>query len=270
MPLLDIEEIQEFSPIFRGKIGKGIAEGLMHLLAIDKINRLYDSCSSLSDTQFTSAILERLGVRYEVINSHILSQLPAGPFITVSNHPYGSIDGIMLVDMIGSIRPDYKVMVNRFLSRIVPLEQNFIYVKPTGENRTVPEKESIMGIKATVAHIRSGHPLGLFPSGAVSDFSLKDGCIRDRQWQESAISLISRMNVPVIPIRFLDRNSSFYYGLGLIHWKIRLLRLPSEVFNKSGRRTRIKIGQVIQPEQLSGYRDLTALGEFLRNSVYNL
>jgi putative hemolysin len=158
-------------------------------------------------------------------------------------------------------------MVNRFLGSIEPLKDNFICVTPTIGERHAPSKDSIQGIKDAVAHIRRGGALGLFPSGAISDLSLKDGSIRDREWQEPVIRLIKKLNVPVVPVHFLDRNSAFYYSLGLIHWKIRLLRLPSEVFNKRGRTQRIAIGGIITPQQQSEFSDIREFSDFLRNKV---
>ena len=160
-------------------------------------------------------------------------------------------------------------MVNRFLGRIKALESNFICVTPNGSERSAPTKDSVQGIRDAIAHIRDGHPLGIFPSGAVSDLSIKDRCIRDRQWQEAVLRLIKKMNVPVVPVHFLDRNSNFYYSLGLIDWRIRLLRLPAEVFNKNGKKTRIAIGQIITPQQQEEIRDPEQFGLFLRNKVYN-
>lgn len=270
MPLLTIEELDRNSRLFRGKCGNDLARRLMGFLSIDRVNDLYDRNSDRKGPAFAGAVLKDIGVRYEIINPHILDQLPHGPFITISNHPYGGIDGLVLVDIFGHLYKDYKVMVNRFLGRIRTLEDNFICVTPTGKERTFPTDESISGIREAMRHIRNGHPLGIFPSGAVSDLSLKDACIRDREWQEPVIRLIRKLRVPVVPVAFLDRNSDFYYSLGLIDWKVRLLRLPSEVFNKEGKRTRVALGPVITPEKQAEYRDLNEFAEFLRVSVYNL
>ena len=269
MPLLTLNELEKATPLFRGKCGNALCRLLMSMLSIDKVNDLYDRNNSVNGPDFAKAVLEDIGVEYEVMNPEVLDNLPYGPFITISNHPYGHIDGVMLVDLFGHIRPDYKVMVNKFLGRIETLEDNFICVTPTGESRTVPTKESIQGIKDAVAHIRSGGVLGLFPSGAVSDLSLKDRCIRDREWQEAVIRLIKKLNVPIVPVHFIDRNSDFYYSLGLIDWKVRLLRLVAEVFNKKGKRTRIAIGDVISPEQQAEFTDIDKFGCYLRNKVYN-
>ena len=270
MPLLSIDELEKAAPIFRGAAGNAFGRMLMQILAVEKINDLYDRNIGFVGPDFARAVLKDIGVEYEVIGRERLEKLPDGPFITISNHPYGSIDGVMLVDLFGHIRPDFKVMVNRFLSRIGTLSDNFICVTPVGAERTAPTRDSIQGIKDSVAHVRGGHPLGLFPSGAVSDLSIKDRCIRDREWQEPVIRLIRKLNVPVVPVHFLDRNSDFYYSLGLIDWRVRLLRLPGEVFNKRGKRTRIAIGEIITPEVQKEFDDIGDFREFLRNKVYNL
>lgn len=270
MPLLSIDELEKAAPIFRGAAGNAFGRMLMQILAVEKVNNLYDRNIGFVGPDFARAVLKDIGVEYEVIGRERLEKLPDGPFITISNHPYGSIDGVMLVDLFGHIRPDFKVMVNRFLSRIGTLSDNFICVTPVGAERTAPTRDSIQGIKDSVAHVRGGHPLGLFPSGAVSDLSIKDGCIRDREWQEPVIRLIRKLNVPVVPVHFLDRNSDFYYSLGLIDWRVRLLRLPGEVFNKRGKRTRIAIGEIITPEVQKEFDDIGDFRDYLRNKVYNL
>ena len=270
MPLLSIDELEKAAPIFRGAAGNAFGRMLMQILAVEKVNNLYDRNIGFVGPDFARAVLKDIGVEYEVIGRERLEKLPDGPFITISNHPYGSIDGVMLVDLFGHIRPDFKVMVNRFLSRIGTLSDNFICVTPVGAERTAPTRDSIQGIKDSVAHVRGGHPLGLFPSGAVSDLSIKERCIRDREWQEPVIRLIRKLNVPVVPVHFLDRNSDFYYSLGLIDWRVRLLRLPGEVFNKRGKRTRIAIGETITPEVQKEFDDIGDFREFLRNKVYNL
>ena len=269
MPLLTIEELEKATPLFRGRVGRALCSSLMKILSVDKVNDLYDRHSEHRGPDFARDVLEDIGVKYEILNSHILENLPEGSFITISNHPYGHIDGIMLVDLFGHLRPDFKVMVNKFLARIETLGENFICVTPTGTERSGPTKDSIQGIKDAVAHVHSGHPLGIFPSGAVSDLNIKDRCIRDREWQEPVIRLIRKLNIPIVPVHFLDRNSNFYYSLGLIDWKVRLLRLPSEVFNKRGKRTRIAFGEIITPEQQAEFTDIDKFGDFLRNKVYN-
>lgn len=135
MPLLTVKELQDSSYIFRGKIGKILAQGLMDISCVSRINALYDRYPSLKGPDFTSAILEDLKVQYEIKNRNAIDVLREGAFITISNHPYGGLDGLILVDFIGHFRPDYKVMVNKVLGRIKNLDDNFIDVIPTGRKQ---------------------------------------------------------------------------------------------------------------------------------------
>lgn len=270
MPLLTVKELQDSSYIFRGKIGKILAQGLMDISCVSRINALYDRYPSLKGPDFTSAILEDLGVQYEIKNRNAIDVLREGAFITISNHPYGGLDGLILVDFIGHFRPDYKVMVNKVLGRIKNLDDNFIDVIPTGRKQGKPENESIHGIRSVVEHVCSGHPVGIFPAGAISDVNLSKFRIEDRQWQESVIRLIKKLRVPILPIRFLGGNSSLFYSLGLIDWRIRLMKLPSELFNKKGKTVKLILGNVISPELQDEYSDIEAFRTFLRENVYNL
>lgn len=270
MNVIEPKDLESLSFLFRGKNGHRRAEQVIRLLAIDKINRVYDNSGAWTGAEFTSRLLDDLGVRYAVGNAPGLKQLPDGAFITVSNHPYGGLDGIITIDIMARLRPDYKFMVNRLLSHVKTLEGNFISVVPAGNKKTGIKAASIRGIREALGHIRSGHPLGFFPSGAVSDFSLRDLKVRDRRWQESILHLIRSANVPVLPIRFFDINSPFFYFLGLFSWRIRQLRLPSEVFNKRDREQRIGIGEIISPLEQTHYPDLQSLGDFLRKKVYGM
>ena len=280
MPILPLHEIQQLSPLLRGKAGSIIARIAMHIFAIDKLNTLYDRHHQLSGPDFAHSILDDLGVRYKVIgHTASLPNSPTGEykkdsaFITISNHPYGGIDGIILADLMGHAFPNYKIMANKILERIEALAPSFITVTPTGTKRKTPTTSSILGIKQALTHLQSGGALGLFPSGAVSDFNIQRCDIRDREWQIAVIRLIAKVRVPIVPIHFLDKNSWLYYALGLIDWRIRLLRLPAELFNKRNRLIRVAIGPIIDIEEQQKYLATHSIEEFslwLRSKVYEI
>ena len=268
MPLISSNEVENLSPIFRGNRGHKLAESLMRLLNIDKVNYLYDRHKGIKGPDFASAIIEDIGVKVKTTEKF---DIPDGAFITISNHPCGHLDGIALIDLFGHLRPDYKMIVNGILSKIENLRGNFISVTPTGNKHLSPTATSITGIKEALEHLQDGHPLGIFPAGAVSDFSLKDCCVRDREWQKSTIRFIRKARVPIIPVKFYEGNSALFYALGLISWRIRLLRLPSEVFNKSGHRFFIAVGEIITVEEQDKFGiDTDAFSKFLRSKVYDL
>jgi len=264
MALIEKEELEQFSSLFRGKMGNTFARIAMRISALDKVCDLYDRNETHVGPEFAQSILEDVGVKYSIGGLDNLKKIANQPFITISNHIYGHLDGIMLVDLFGHIRDDYKLIVNKFLSHIKTMCGNFIEINPN------EAKANTTAMRETLQHLSDEHPLGVFPSGAVSDLSLRDRCIRDRQWQTSAIRLIQKAKVPVVPVRFFDRNSMFYYLLGLISWKVRLVRLPHEVFNKAGKQIRLGIGNAISVERQATARTIEEYSKMLRDAVYGM
>ena len=275
MPLIDVKELETMSPLFRGRGGNALANGLMHMLKIQAVNDLYDRYPDSIGPDFAWKILEDIGItpqlHFEDGNVKNLAEIvPEGPFITISNHPCGHVDGIALIDLFGHIRPDYKVMVNEILGRIENMNCSFITVTPTGNTKTAATASSIGGVREALQHLKDGHPLGFFPAGAVSDFSLRTMKVADRIWQEPLVRLIRKARVPIIPVRFCDGNSPFYYSLGLINWRVRLLRLLSEVFNKKEKPFRICVGNPISVRGQDEFgSDINEFSKFLRSSVYD-
>jgi len=272
MKIINEGDIESISPIFKslkGK-GKGLIDLIMKILAFDKVNQLYEHSEAYAGAAFADGILNDLGVNYVIGNSERLKNLPEGAFITISNHPYGGLDGIILIDLMAAVRPDYKLMVNKVLSLVKAMKENFISVMPVTDKKLALTITNINGIRETLLHLQHGHPMGFFPSGAVSDFHVKNFRVRDREWQHNILSLIKTVKVPIVPIRFFDGNSPLFYFLGLIHWKIRLCRLPHELFNKKDKKTRIGIGEIISVGEQEKYTDVKSFGAFLRKSVYEM
>lgn len=270
MALITMEDIENLSPMFQGKFGNKLARSLMRVTGIDQLSERYGRHEDLAGPDFVSAFLKDLDLSYEVQGLERLETVMDGPFITISNHPYGGLDGLVLMDLFGHLREDYKVMANKFLSLVKTIKDNFISVVPNTNGAMKATQESIAGLRKAFLHITNGHPLGIFPAGAVSDFSIKDITVRDREWQSSAIRFIQKMKVPVVPVHFFDKNSSFFYFLGLLNWRIRTLRLPREILNKEGKTIRLGIGPVVSVEEQGRYTQCEAFGKMLRDAVYNI
>jgi len=270
MKVVGVKDFEAVSPLFRGETGNRLARFLMHLVAIDKVNLVYDHSGAYRGAGFASRLLQDVGVHYLVGHAGRLRNLPEGAFITISNHPYGGLDGIILVDLLAGLRSDFKLMVNQVLALVETMKENFITVSPAGNKKGAITAASIAGIRETLEWLQNGHPVGFFPSGAVSDLQLPSFRIRDRKWQRSVINLIKTANVPVLPLRFFDGNSPLFYFLGLINWRIRLMRMPHEVFNKRDRPVRLAVGEIIPPEELARFDHPEKAAAFLRRSVYEM
>ncbi|MGC1631432.1 MAG: lysophospholipid acyltransferase family protein, partial [Gelidibacter sp.] len=187
--------------------------------------------------------------------------------ITVSNHPLGGIDGILLLKLMLEQRDDFKIIANFLLERIEPMKPFIMPVNPFEDRKDV--KSSIAGFKAALSHLREGHPLGVFPAGEVSTY--RDGkLVVDRPWEEAAMKLVRKAEVPVVPIYFHAKNSPLFYKLSKISDTFRTAKLPSEVLTQKRRVIKVRIGRPISVADQKELSTLQEFSEFLRKKTYML
>jgi putative hemolysin len=244
-----------------------IATMLMNALKLNKVNQLYANHSSKRSVDFLNSILNDLDVNYE-INPQDLKRIPQnGAFITVSNHPFGGVDGLLLLRILLQERPDFNVIGNFLLKRIKPIEEKVLAVNPFDNKQS--KVSSIAGLKQSLAHLDNGAPVGIFPAGEVSSFD-KRIVVQDKPWSNSAIRFIKNAKVPVVPIYFHGSNSTLFHILGLVNPLFRTAKLPSELFNKKKQKIQIRIGHPIDIKTQEQYSDVSQYGRFLRAKTYAL
>ncbi|MBJ6366783.1 GNAT family N-acyltransferase [Snuella sedimenti] len=250
-----------------GFIGTFIGWLLMKLLKISTLNKIYNRNKHLNEVPFLDAILDDFKIKFEIPDED-LKRLPKdGAYITVSNHPLGGIDGILLLKLMLEQRQDFKIIANFLLHRIEPMKPYIMPVNPFEDRKDV--KSSIAGFKNAILHLREGHPLGIFPAGEVSTY--RDGkLVVDRPWEEAAMKLVKKAEVPVVPIYFHAKNSKLFYKLSKISDTLRTAKLPSELLTQKRRVIRVRIGKPISVADQQEYSSLDEFSEFLRRKTYML
>lgn len=266
MKVITTEEFAKATKIDKLKM-PGLAPLLMELMKINKVNELFDKAQPKQGAEFVDAILEGCGITVE-FDQKELKNLPAkGGFIAVANHPYGGIEGMVLLKILCMARPEAKLMANFILKKIPNLAEHFIAVNPF-EN--IEHGSSISGIKNTLELLAKGTPIGIFPAGEVSTYKLDKKQVTDRMWHPVVGKLIAKAKVPVVPIYFQGNNGLLFNLLSLIHPTLRTAKLPSELFNKQGHIIKLRIGQPIDVEEIPDYTNATKLLNYLRARTYAL
>ena len=257
----------------KGFLGRITSGAVYRILGMKQYNRLYSKRQRPNGPAFSAGVLEDLGVSYE-IPEHQLDYIPAqGGFFTVSNHHFGSLDGMILNAAIASRRPDYKILTTYFLTLITNLRDSFIPV----DNFSSGGARSIAGIRQALSHLQNGGGLGLFPAGEVATWQKKKNrtslggrrVVEDKPWADNMMNLIKKSGLPVIPVYFDGENSKLFHILGRIHPVFRTLRLVREMLNKKGTHIKVRIGQPIPADQIASF-DVKSLGAYLRNRCYAL
>jgi len=245
-----------------GKAGTAAGWLLMQLLGMKRINRIYNQISDQHGLDFVNAIIDRLDISID-IPSEDLKRIPEqGPFITVSNHPLGGLDGVLLLKILLEKRPDYKILSSFILKNIPQLEAYMIHID-------AKDSSSISGLKNALQYLEDGHGLGLFPAGEVSVY--KDGkLIVDKTWDKQVLKLLYIAKVPIIPVYFHGRNSRLFYWLSRLHPLLRTAKLPSEAISDMKKTIKVRIGKPITPKMQDSFANHDMLGEFIRKKTYIL
>jgi putative hemolysin len=268
MSLVSSKEISQVIGLQKlGFLGSFVGWIILRILRISAINKIYDNNKNKSDLDFLNGILDDCKIKFEIPEEDLKRIPKEGPFITISNHPLGGIDGVLLLKLVTEKRADYKIVANFLLHRVAPLKP---YVMPVNPFETRKDaKSSVAGIKSALLHLREGKPLGIFPAGEVSTH--KDGKLNvDKPWEEGAIKLIKKANVPIIPIYFHAKNSRLFYFLSKFSDTLRTAKLPSEVIQQRGRVIKVRIGKPISVKDQDTFKALPDFYKFIRRKTYML
>lgn len=236
-------------------------------LKLNKVNTIYANHATEEGLAFIDSILNELNIQYE-FNEEELKNIPLNePFIVVANHPYGGIDGLILLKLLAGVRPEFKVMANYLLQQIPPLKNYFVSVNPF--ETSAKTGMNISGIKKSLRLLDEGIPIGIFPAGEVSALKLNTLRISDKMWNPVVAKMIMKAKVKVLPVYFSGHNSLAFNLLGLVHPALRTAKLPSELLNKK-EKIKIRIGKPVSIKTINEFTEPNDLLRFLRAKTYAL
>lgn len=244
------------------------ADFFMQAFGLNRLNEFYAGLPKKNGLGFLDAAFKELNITCKVDEVELANLPASGPFILVSNHPFGLLDGMMLIRVMCEKRPDFKVMANFMLQKIEPISPYFIYVDPfEGEEM---KAKNIRGMKDAMKHLASGSPLGIFPAGEVSTYQKGFSAIRDKEWNVSVLKLMKKVSVPILPVYFHGSNRLIFHLLGKIHPSLRTATIPSEMFHKQNHEIKLRIGAALTAEEQKKFETAEDLGRYLRARVYAL
>jgi putative hemolysin len=250
-----------------GPLGTTIGWLVLKTTKLSQLNKEYQKRKSLNGIDFIDSILEGFEIDFEIPEKDLKRIPKSGAFITISNHPLGGIDGMILMKLLLHQRPDYKVIANFLLHRLDPLKPYIMPVNPFEDHKEA--KSSLGGIKQAISHLKNGKALGMFPSGEVSTYK-DEKVIVDKPWDPAAMKLIQKAKVPVLPIYFHAKNSLFFYRLASMSDILRTAKLPSEMLSQKRRKIKVRIGNPISVQDQLEQTNLEAFTAFLRQKTYML
>ncbi|MFB2700725.1 lysophospholipid acyltransferase family protein [Aeromonas veronii] len=215
----------------------------------------------LRGLDFVEQALTQLDFDYRVSEAQ-LEHIPAsGRVILVANHPIGSLDGLALLQLLGRIRPDVKIVANQLLAQLAPLRPLLL---PVDNMEGKTDRQAILAMNEHLAHEGA---LVIFPAGEVSRLGLKG--VKDGPWQAGFIKLAQRTRTPLVPIHLGGRNSLWFYLASWLNKPASALLLVRQLFRQQGQTLPVTIGARIP---LGSFQDLPAktAARLVRNHLYRI
>ncbi|OGH00322.1 MAG: hypothetical protein A2600_00890 [Candidatus Lambdaproteobacteria bacterium RIFOXYD1_FULL_56_27] len=211
---------------------------------------------------FFGQVLDHLGVELE-LSPQDLEKIPlTGPLVILANHPFGALEGMALQQILRRRREDVKLLANKFLGLVPDTAQSCFFVNPYGGKEA--SRENLASLKASMAWVKEGGALGIFPSGEVAQMDLLRGELAEAPWQANLARLIRKTGARVLLVHFQGQNSLLFQWAGHLNSKLKTALLPRELLNKFNLSLKARIGTVIEPSKLARYEEDGALMDYLR------
>jgi len=235
-----------FQSLTNGRLPGPFAGALNRFLKLDELDRLY--ARARGHAAIARQLLDLLQIDVQASPADLARVPASGPLIAVSNHPFGILDGMVLVDLLTRIRPDVRVLTNRMLGELPELAPLCFFVDAfdNSESRAANGR----ALRQAITHVRSGGFLLVFPAGEVSHFDIRKRAICDPAWNPIVVRLIRMTQAKALPIYIRGANGLPFQMLGMVHPRLRTAALPAELLNKRGRAVEVRFGSAIDANRI--------------------
>ena len=244
------------------------------LLGIRQIERVHAALRTMGDSRPVSdRLLQHLEITHRVAERDIEHIPRKGPAVLVLNHPFGLLEGAVLLKALSGRRSDVKFLANHVLAGIPELRDLLIPVNPMGGMDAARRNPG--GLKRSLHFLEDGGLLVVFPAGEVSHFQWKERSISDPPWSPAIARILEMASrraaaLVVIPVYVEGANSVLFQALGLLHPRLRTALLAREVLNKRKTHVGLRIGSPIPAGKLLAIPSQEERTQYLRWRTYLL
>lgn len=232
---------QRFPQWFRGRratLAKPLLRAIGRWSKFDAIAGFLETSGHLRDFDFVRSALDFLQARYAADAPEVRRIPASGRLLIVANHPSGALDALALLDAVGQVRHDVKIVANDLLSALDPLAGLLLPIRIVGGR---PGADSLQAIEAA---LREERCVIVFPAGEVARLGLRG--VTDGRWRRGFLRFARATGTPVLPVRIEARNSALFYGASAMFKPAGTALLAREMFARRGRRIVLRVGRPLQ------------------------
>ena len=218
---------------------------------------------------FWKQALDLLGINLLTKQSEITKIPKKGSLVITANHPHGLVDGMVLAELIGKVRTDYKILTRSLLTGVKQIDQFMIPVPFDHEENAL--KKSLEMRKSAMDHLENGGVVVIFPSGKVASSETMFGDVVEGDWNPFTAKLIQKSGANVVPIFFPGSNSRIYQIANQISATLRQGLLIYEVVHAMNKPQKPLVGSLIKQDEISVWKsDPRGFMRWLRERTLSL
>ena len=218
---------------------------------------------------FWKQALDLLGINLLTKQSEITKIPKKGSLVITANHPHGLVDGMVLAELIGKVRTDYKILTRSLLTGVKQIDQFMIPVPFDHEENAL--KKSLEMRKSAMDHLDNGGVVVIFPSGKVASSESLFGDVVEGDWNPFTAKLIQKSGANVVPIFFPGSNSRIYQIANQISATLRQGLLIYEVVHAMNKPQKPLVGSLIKQDEISVWKsDPRGFMRWLRERTLSL
>lgn len=200
---------------------------------------------------FWKQALDVMGIELQTPQDQIANIPKEGPLIITANHPHGLVDGMVLAELVGRVRTDYKILTRSLLTGVAEIDQFMIPVPFAHEEDAL--KQNLEMRKQAMEHLKDGGVIILFPSGVVASSDTMFGPAIERDWNPFTAKMVQRSGARVLPIYFPGSNSRWYQMANRISATVRQGLLLYEVVHALNKPQAPVVGEPIPRDVIESW-----------------
>ncbi len=226
-----------------------IMEWLTGKLSIIRMVRQVEKQGAPKGQAFWKSCLDVMGIPVNTPQDELDNIPKDGPVVVVANHPHGLVDGMILAELIGRRRDDYRILTRAILDGIDEVASSYMIPVPFPHEADAQKKMVAMRAEA-MGWLKSGGLITLFPSGVVASSDTLTGPVIEREWNVFTAQLIRRSGAKVVPIYFSGSNSRWYQIANRLSATLRQGLLLHEIVNSCNKPQRPVVGKPLTEDEL--------------------
>lgn len=225
-----------------------LIEWLTGKVSIVRRVRAFEKLGTPKGQAFWPATMKVMGIELQTPQEQ-LNRIPAeGPVVFVANHPHGLIDGMILADLIGRRRDDYRILTRSLLTGIDESAASYMIPVPF-PHQPDAQSEMIKMRSKCMVHLAANGLIALFPSGVVATSETMLGPVIEAEWNVFTAKMIRKSGATIVPCYFQGTNSRGYQMANRVSPMLRQSLLLHEVVKAFDKPQAPIIGKPILPAE---------------------